>query len=112
MSTIADVSALLAEHGFARAREILAHEIRAARLDGALNYAAMGAPAYVAAGLGRREVAAATRREFSVGDARHALFVLAGVYDAAVRAGQPTLTVDGEQPEIVEQAHALRRAAL
>lgn len=107
MRALNEISALLAEHGFARARQILAHDIAAARLDARLEYAALAEPVG-----DRRRVADAARRECSAGEARHALFVLAGAYDSAVAAGRPTLTVDGVQPAVVEQAHALRRAAL
>ncbi len=111
-NTIEGVSALLTEQGFARAKNILAYEIRVAREDAASTYAVLGETHYAACGLGRRELNDARRREYAAGYARHALFVLAGHYDDAVRAGRSTLTVDGVQPEIVEQAHALRRSEI
>lgn len=107
MRAAAELRAMLAEHGFARARQILAHEIAAARLDARLEYAALAEPVG-----DRRRLTDAMLRECSAGEARHALFVLAGAYDSAVAAGRPTLAVDGVQPAIIEQAHALRRAAL
>jgi hypothetical protein len=107
MRALNEIAALLATHGFARARQILAHQIAGARLDARLEYSALAEPVG-----DRRRLTDAMRRECSAGEARHALFVLAGAYDSAVAAGRQTLTVDGVQPVIVEQAHALRRAAL
>lgn len=97
---------ILSEHGFTRARQILSERLDAARLDMRLNYA--GIPD----GADPRRVAPARQATYDADYSRHALYVLAGKYDAAVRAGRPTLTVDGEQPPIVAAAHAWRAAAL
>ena len=108
---IQSIQALLEEHGFARAKVIMAHIIEAARIDRRLERGAASEPAYVAAGL-RYRLESAAAREFDTVHARHALYVLAGKYDSDVLAGRHTLTLNGTQPEIVDQAHALRRDAL
>ena len=108
---IQSIQSILAEHGFARAKKILAHNIEAARIDMRLERGASVEPVYVAAGL-RYRLESAAARGFDPVHARHALFVLAGKYDPDVLAGTPTLTLNGTQPEIVEQAHALRRAEI
>ena len=104
--SINEIDDLLGSNGFERAREILQARIDAARLSARLVYRG------TQDGADLRRAAASRRAEVSAGHDRHALFVLAGAYDWAVKSGRRTLLADGEQPAIVTAAHALRAARL
>ena len=107
-TSINEIDDLLGSNGFERAREILQARIDAAGLSAGLDY--RGIPD------GRHHwrslLAQACRAETAARHERHALFVLAGAYDWAVKSGRRTLLADGEQPAIVTAAHALRAARL
>ena len=85
----------------------LTFDLDAARYHARLNYLNSAPPPY-----GEGYNPELVQAEFNADHARHAAFVLRGTYDAQVLAGRPTLTVNGEMPVVVAEAHAERRAAL